>query len=384
MRVAIVTDYFPDSTHPWNGHSAYQTLRLLARRCEVHVFYAEPVYPPLLKPRESHVHALDRGWSPPDVPATYIPFPVLPVVSRPFNGFVSSRRLLPSVREWKPDIILNYAVYPYGLAAVRIAKKLGVPCVLTAIGSDLNRIADPICRVLTRWTLRHADFVTTVSRDLAKTAVKLGANPARTQAILNGCDTSVFHPRDRMASRQHLGLDPEAEIVAYIGRLDLRKGLVELIEAVAALHARRPRLQCFLVGNGPADSVLRDGIARTGASDFIHLIPPCVTEKIAIWMAAADLVTLPSYMEGCPNVVIEALCAGRPMVATDVGGIPELVDESCGRLIPARDVPALTQALDEVLSLKWSAEVIAAQHTRSWADVADDLLSVLERTITAA
>jgi glycosyltransferase involved in cell wall biosynthesis len=187
-----------------------------------------------------------------------------------------------------------------------------------------------------------------------------------------------------MASRQHLGLDPEAEIAAYIGRLDLRKGLVELIEAVAALHARRPRLQCFLVGNGPADSVLRDAIARTGASDFIHLMPPCATEKIAIWMAAADLVTLPSYMEGCPNVVIEALCAGRPMVATDVGGIPELVDESCGRLIPARDVPALTQALDAVLSLKWSAEAIAAQHTRSWADVADDLLSVLERTITSA
>jgi glycosyltransferase involved in cell wall biosynthesis len=381
MRVAVVTDYFPDSAHPWNGHSAYQTLRLLARMCEVHVFFAEAVYPAPLTPKRAQVQPLDRTWSPPDVQATYIPFPVVPIVSRPLNGYTSAMRLLPKVRAWKPDIILNYAVYPYGLAAVRIAQSLGVPTVLTAIGSDLNRIADPICGMLTRWTLRHASFVTTVSRDLAKTAVRLGSNPARTQAILNGCNTAVFHPQNRLAARNHLGLDPEAEIVVYVGRLDVRKGLVELVEAAAALHASRPKAQCVLIGSGPADSVLREAIASANATEFIHLVPPCVTEQIAIWMGASDLVTLPSYMEGCPNVVIEALCAGRPMVATSVGGIPELIDDQCGRLIPVRDVPALTEALSEVLSIGWSAEDIAAQHTRSWSNVADDLFTVLQQTV---
>ena len=99
-------------------------------------------------------------------------------------------------------------------------------------------------------------------------------------------------------------------------------------------------------------------------------------------MAAADLVALPSYNEGCPNVVIEALSAGRPVVATTVGGIPELMDETCGRLVPPMDIPALMQALDEVLTASWDAEVISSRRSRSWSDVAQDLYSVLEESLS--
>ena len=102
-------------------------------------------------------------------------------------------------------------------------------------------------------------------------------------------------------------------------------------------------------------------------------------------MSASDLVTLPSYREGCPNVVIEALAAGRPVVATNVGGIPELMDSTCGRLVPPQNVPALTQALDETLSEtlagKLPAATISSRHSRSWADVAHDLHQILIDTI---
>jgi glycosyltransferase involved in cell wall biosynthesis len=98
-------------------------------------------------------------------------------------------------------------------------------------------------------------------------------------------------------------------------------------------------------------------------------------------MAAADIVTLPSYFEGCPNVVIEALAAGRPVVATNIGGIAELMDETCGRMVPVRDVSALTQALDEGLNETWDPDSIASKHSRGWSDVADDLYQVLEETI---
>jgi glycosyltransferase involved in cell wall biosynthesis len=99
-------------------------------------------------------------------------------------------------------------------------------------------------------------------------------------------------------------------------------------------------------------------------------------------MSAADLVTLPSYREGCPNVVIEALAAGRPVVATDVGGIPELMDSTCGRLVPPQDVPALADALDQTLSQTWSAAAISSRHSRSWANVAADLHEVLNDALT--
>ena len=94
-------------------------------------------------------------------------------------------------------------------------------------------------------------------------------------------------------------------------------------------------------------------------------------------MSAADLVTLPSYKEGCPNVVVEGLASGRPIVATNVGGIPELVDGSCGRLVPPKDVHALTLALDETLHQPWDAASIAAAHNKSWKDVSDNLYGML-------
>jgi teichuronic acid biosynthesis glycosyltransferase TuaC len=377
LKVAVVTSYFPISTHPWNGHSAYQTLRVLATLCDVHVFYPESVYPRVLRP-SINPGSFDRSWNPPGVKATYIPYPALPLISRPFNGLAAAHRLRPHVRAFQPDVILNYMVYPDGLAAVRLGRAVGVPSVLTAIGSDLNRMSGRVVAELTQWTLRHATFVTTVSHHLCATALRLGAPAGRTRAILNGCDTSVFHPSDHPAARAQLGLDQDAEIIVYVGRLDLRKGLAELVEAISQLRATRPNVRCYLVGDGPARPALLEAIARHRASDAVTLIPACPSSQVAVWMAAADLVTLPSYNEGCPNVVIEALASGRPVVATRVGGIPELMDETCGRLIPAREVPPLTQALAEVLAHPWDASLIASQHHRSWSDVAHDLLAILE------
>jgi glycosyltransferase involved in cell wall biosynthesis len=146
------------------------------------------------------------------------------------------------------------------------------------------------------------------------------------------------------------------------------------------LRDRRPRLRCYIVGDGPARQQLADAIAVQKAKERIALMPSCPTDGVATWMAAADLITLPSYREGCPNVVIEALASGRPVVATRVGGIPELMDDSSGRLVPARDVAALTTALDQVLAQPWSAEAIASRHSRSWSDVSDDVETILKAT----
>jgi glycosyltransferase involved in cell wall biosynthesis len=101
-------------------------------------------------------------------------------------------------------------------------------------------------------------------------------------------------------------------------------------------------------------------------------------------MAAADLVTLPSYMEGCPNVVLESLACGRPVVATNVGGIPEIMSDECGRLVPARDSDALALALASVLDRTWDANAISAQRGRSWNMVAAELLEIFESLVSAS
>jgi glycosyltransferase involved in cell wall biosynthesis len=374
VRVAVITRYFPTSHEPWAGHSAYQTLRILAKECDLKVFYPESRYPPLLTPGSRAGRSIDFNHRVEGVDVEYLPYPALPAISRSLNGFSASRSILPSVRAWKPDILLNYIVYPDGDAALRVARALRIPFVVTAIGSDLNVIPDPVCGWLTRRVLRTADHTITVSGDLLKTARRLGAPVERSSAILNGCDTTIFHPQDRTAARGFLGLPSDQEAVVYVGRLDMAKGLGELIAAVAQLHA-------WIVGDGPARQQLAQAVTEHRVEDRIGFVPSCSTDKVAAWMAASNLITLPSYREGCPNVVVEALASGRPVVATNVGGIPELMDDTSGRLIPARDPQALAGALDQVLSRSWQAEEIAGRHSRSWADVSRDVAEVLSRTI---
>jgi glycosyltransferase involved in cell wall biosynthesis len=161
----------------------------------------------------------------------------------------------------------------------------------------------------------------------------------------------------------------------------VKKGLVELVDAAAAIQPTRPKLQVYMVGEGPDRPIIENAIHAHGADSYIHLMPPCKFDDVAIWMASADLVTLPSYMEGCPNVVLEALACGRPVVATNVGGIPEILSPECGRLIPARDAGQLAEALTSVLDSTWDAAEISARGSRSWNAVSSELLEVFESLV---
>ena len=381
LRIAVVTTYFPSSVEPWQGRSAYQTLRVLAGEADLRVFYPNASYPSVLKPRSRSYDKLDASYSPPDVKASYFNYPALPLLSRPFNGWMAARALLPHVRRFAPDLIFSFFLYPDGYAALRIGKALAVPVVVQSIGSDINRIGDPITAMHTRTVLREADSVVTVSGDLRLKAVDMGAPAEKTRAVVNGCDLSVFHVRDRLEARKKLGIDPASQVVVYIGRMDVKKGLHELVKAAATLRPQRPKLHVYLVGEGPDRPVIERAIQANNAAGYIHALPGCAFDEVAEWMAAADLVTLPSYMEGCPNVVLEALASGRPVVATNVGGIPEIMNEECGRLVPPRDAGALAQALASVLDRTWDAQAISACGSRSWDAVAAELLEIFESLV---
>ena len=382
LKIAVVTRYFPSSAEPWQGRSAYQTLCVLAREADVLVFYPNAAYPSLLKPRSRTYDNLDASYSPPDVKANYYDYPALPLVSRPLNGWMAARVLLPHVRGFAPDLIFSCFLYPDGYAALKIGKVLSVPVVAMSIGSDINRIGDPISALHTRTVLREVDFLVTVSDDLRKKAVVMGAPPEKTRAILSGCDLSVFHVRDRLEARQKLHIDPATEAVVYIGRMDAKKGLRELVEAAASLRLLRPDLHVYMVGEGPDRPLIESAIQANNAASYIHALPECTFDDVAVWMAAANLVTLPSYMEGCPNVVLEALACGRPVVATNVGGIPEIMSDECGRLVPPREPAELAQALASVLDRSWDAKAISAYGGRSWSTVAAEMLEIFEKLVS--
>jgi glycosyltransferase involved in cell wall biosynthesis len=310
------------------------------------------------------------------VDVNYYNYPALPLLSRPFNGWMAAHTLLPYVRNYAPDILLSYFVYPEGYAALLVGKALNIPVIATGLGSDINRISDRITALKTRKVLREADFLFTVSDHLRQKSIAMGAHPETSRALINGCDLAVFKVGNRLEARTRLGIDPAIDAAVYIGRMDVNKGLRELVEAAVALHAKRPNLHVYLVGEGPDRPIIESTIQSHHASGYVHALPGCPPSDVFDWMTAANLVTLPSYMEGCPNVVLEALACGRPVVSTNVGGIPEIMSDECGRLVPARDSVALVEAIASVLDKPWDAAAIRDQRSRSWETVAEELHGV--------
>ena len=236
MRITVVTPYFPTSARSYGGHSAYQTLRVLKRWADIQVVCPLTLYPRWLTPK--NYDPPDLTYQPRDLKTTYFQYPAIPVVTRPINGLVCEEYLLPHVRDSRPDLILNYWLYPEGYSAVCVGRKLGVPVVVGAIGSDIRRISDAYIRHLIRKTLTEAAGVITVSEELRRRAIALGVRSDRVTAILNGCDKTVFRPADRDEARRLLGLDPSGKVILYAGNLLSTKGLTELMEAFIGAGAQ--------------------------------------------------------------------------------------------------------------------------------------------------
>jgi glycosyltransferase involved in cell wall biosynthesis len=380
MRITVVTSYFPTSARPYGGNSAFQTLLRLKPHASITVVSPQEHYPdiPFLKP--ARYEPVDTAWQPPEFETTYVTYPVIPILSRPFNGPVCARILLPHVRMTRPDLILNYWLYPDGYAAVRIARELRVPVVVGAIGSDIRRRNDPITIRLVRETMLGADAVITVSEELRQQAIAQGVPGEKITAILNGCDTAIFHPGDRAAARREVGCDPSDELIVYAGNLLASKGLGELLQAFLEMAKSRPGLRLAMVGQGPFRDRLASRAGAAGMEKRVLLPGRADAAGVANWMRAADIFCLPSYSEGCPNVVVEALACGCPVVASNIGGIPELVKKGFGLLVPPRDPGVLRAALEQALAAQWDSAEIARAATRSWETVAAETLAVCRKT----
>jgi teichuronic acid biosynthesis glycosyltransferase TuaC len=380
LKVTMVTPIFPIPAQPYRGHSEYEIVLALAKHADVNVICPFPRYPKWFQPTYDHRHP-DLSYSPPGVSTRYFEYPALPGVTRCINGLVCARYLEPYFRECMPDVACNFWLYPEGYATVAVARKLGIPAVVGSIGSDLNRFVDPASRWLTRLAMRRATFVVTKSEHLRQRAIEMGVSASKVRTIRNGCNPSVFHLGDRSAARAQLAIDDKAELVLFVGRLDTAKGIEELLEAFASLAGRRPNLRLAFVGDGPGGGHLRSKAKHLALENRIILNGACSSQQVADWLAAANVLALPSYKEGYPNVVIEALSCGRPVIATNVGGILELVNEESGILIAPKDSLALAGAIEKAMDRRWDEHFISEQFRRGWDDAADELLRICELAV---
>ncbi|MGH7507829.1 MAG: glycosyltransferase [Longimicrobiales bacterium] len=288
-----------------------------------------------------------------DVPVTFLPYWNVP--HRVSAGFVAVsmrhglraelRRLR---RAFDFQLIHANRLFPMGFAALPVARKLGVPLVVGARGSDVhtNPYRNRSVRQYTCETIRSARLFA-VSEALAR-GIELLAKPAQTVRVAyNGVDTARFRPIvDRQALRQRLGLPARGIGICMVSRIVREKGVVELVRAFERVSAALPDSWLAVIGDGPFRDGLAAEVRRSGLDQRVYLPGAQPNERIADWLNAADLFTLPSYNEGLPNVVLEAMACGLAVVATDVGGTAEVVaDGVTGTLVPPRDAVALASAL---------------------------------------
>lgn len=239
-------------------------------------------------------------------------------------------------------LIDAHYLYPDGVAAGRLAAGLGLPYVLTARGSDVNVLAafaGPRRAVLS--AIEGARRVVTVSDALRERLVELGAPASRVVTVRNWVDRDAFQPRSGDSLRARLRID--GFVAASVGRLDANKGHHLLLQALRAAHG----WSAVIVGAGPDEASLR-ALARTlGVSPRVHFLGALPQHELPDVYGAADVTVLASEREGLPNVVLESLACGTPVIATRAGGTPEVLRGAPGcTLLPERSSQAIATALD--------------------------------------
>ena len=212
------------------------------------------------------------------------------------------------------------------------------PLIVTFHGTDARifPFKNRINRMLTMFVVNRSDKVIARSEEMKEVLEKLGVPNKKIVVIGAGVDTNLFRPIDKYKVREDLELPSDKHIILYVGRLHETKG-VKLIYECAE---RMPDVLFVMVGDGAVKTDIKNCIF---AGEREHA-------EIPFWVSAADVLVLPSYSEGLPNVVMEALSCGTPAIITDVGGCPEVVrDGETGFVVPVGDVEALRDRIKYLL-----------------------------------
>lgn len=373
LRVLVFTLVFPNPQQPLHGTFVFERIRHLAAITDIHV--VAPV--PWFRPIRGNVD------QPPIAPIISVRRPRFWYIPKLLPAFRAIFLFLSAIRDIRRlrasfdfDLIDAHFAYPDGFAAILLGLWFNRPVCITLRGTIVQWSRRPLGRWLCDWALRHAQQVIAVAQSLAERARQGGVPECRIETIANGVDTGRFRLRDQTSARKSLGLSEDGQILVSVGHISPRKGFHRVIRCLPRVLESCPQVRLAIVGGKGAEhdnSVELYALARDlGLTDRILFAGAQVPDRVALWLAAADAFVLASDFEGCPNVILEAMACGRPVVATRVGDIERMVPEFAGVLFDdAEDQLALAESLVAVLSRDWQAQQIHDHvAARSWDDVA--------------
>jgi teichuronic acid biosynthesis glycosyltransferase TuaC len=244
------------------------------------------------------------------------------------------------------DLIDAHYFYPDGVAAVLLGRALDRPVVVTARGSDLNVIAQyAVPQRWIRWAARRADGLIAVSSGLQRRLAVLGVAPERVRVLRNGVDLALFRPTDRAAARRALGFTRPTLLA--VGNLVALKRHRLMVEALVGL----PEADLVIVGEGPERAAIEALARERRVADRVRLLGYVPQDRLPDIYGAADLLLLVSTSEGWPNVLLESMACGTPVVVSDIDGIADIVAApEAGRILEETMPDRLTAVIRDLLA----------------------------------
>ena len=356
VRIVTFSSLFPSSVRPGHGIFVETRLRELVASGQVDVRVVAPVpwffstnprygeYARISKTPRREIHnGIDvlhpRYFLPPKVGMTIAP------LSMALGALSAFQQLLAEGFDF--DVIDAHYYYPDGVAAAWLARHFKRPFTVTARGSDINLISRFLTpRLLMRRAAQSAAMSIGVSTALTYAMEELGMPASKLVTMQNGVDLDKFSLRPQAEARAELGW-PHGPTILSVGNLVENKGHGIAIESLAGL----PQFRLVIVGEGPLRQTLEFQVRRANLSSRVQFLGAVEQNRLATCYSAADMLVLASSREGWPNVLLESMACGTRVVATSVGGIPEIVtSDTLGELMQERTAAALVKAVNALQS----------------------------------
>ena len=392
IRLLVLVDGLPSPENPHRWTHVIEQVKALSPWCETTLVSPVIVPPPLPKYaaerarlNEAFVYTGIIGGV-----RFYQPrYMDLPRGSYRYNDYSRVASIMACVlRERIPsDLVHAHYAYRPGHAGGIVSRILRKPCLLTVYGSDIHQTTRPdfplpMWRERTLAALRMSDRIIAVSRSLQRMVDDLGYGQ-KTDVISSGFAGERFKVLERSRCRRHLGLPADKTILLYVGNMEPVKGTEIAIEAFRHLCRKRDDLMFVLVGDGTLRPGLEQAVEHAGLSGRVRFEGRKPNVEVALYLNAADVLVVPSRNEGRPAAIMESLACGTSVVATRVGGIPELIsDESLGVLVEPENPEALADGVLRALDRDWDRERLHeyAQQFR-WEKIAPQIVQVYEEVL---
>ncbi len=388
MKVLTFTTLYPNAAQPQHGIFVENRLRALVASGAVEARVLAPVpWFPFASARFGRYAAFaraPRAETRHGIAVAHPRFPVVPKLGMTLAPGLLYRAAARALRAMiaagaRFDLIDAHYFYPDGVAAARLGRAFGLPVVITGRGTDLNLIPrkSAIARRMIRSAAEDADGLIVVAEALKRRLADLGVPESRIAVLRNGVDLDLFRPMDRKAARARLGL--EGPLVVSVGNLVPLKGHDLVIEALRDL----PDFRLAIAGSGPEERALRSLAERLGVAARVRFLGALAHEALPALYAAADALVLASSREGWPNVLMEAMACGVPVVATRVGGAPEIVaDPAAGRLVETRSAEAIADGVRALLAAPPARDATRSYAERfGWEETTQGQIALFERIL---